>query len=108
MSTRVLGSRTVGATAVLTIVLAACSSGSAATTAPTTGSLQTVPVPTPSAAPSTVETVQPSPSLAVLPTGAIVPRGTYATRLQPAVTLTLDRPAESNEDIPGWVDLTFE
>ncbi|MDQ6795279.1 MAG: hypothetical protein M3067_10775 [Chloroflexota bacterium] len=24
------------------------------------------------------------------------------------MTLTLDLPAESNEDIPGWVDLTFE
>ena len=104
MSTRVLGSRTIGPIAVLTVVLAACSPGSATTT----GASQTMPVPTPSATPSPVQTAQPSPSLAFLPEGAVVRRGTYATRLEPGLTLTLDRPAESNVDIPGWFDLVFE
>jgi hypothetical protein len=103
MSTRMLGP-----IAALTIALAACSSGSAATTAPTTAPSQTTSISTPSATPSPVQTVGPSPSLPILPTGAVVPPGTYATRLQPALTLTLDRPAESNEDIPAWIDLVFE
>ncbi len=108
MSARVREVRTVGPIAMLTIVLAACSSGSAATTAPTTGASPTGSVSPPSVTPSPIQTVELSPSLAVLPTGARVPRGAYATLFDPAMTLTLDLPAESNEDLSGWVDFTFE
>jgi hypothetical protein len=108
MSMRVRERRTVGLFAVLAIVLAACSSGSAATTAPTTGTMPTPSASASSAAASPAQTLEPSPSLAVLPSGGRVPRGTYATLFEPAMTLTLDLPAESNVDIAGWVDLTFE
>ena len=34
--------------------------------------------------------------------------GNYATLFQPAMTLTLDVPAESFVDIPGWINVGFE
>ncbi len=108
MPARVLEFRTVGPIAVLTMVLAACSSGSAATTMPTSQPSPTTPVATPSAAPSPIPTIQPSPSLAVLPNGGSVGPGNYATLFQPAMTLTLDVPAESFVDIPGWINVGFE
>jgi hypothetical protein len=100
--------RTVGPIAMLTVALAACSSSSAGTTAPTTGATQTMPVSSPSAKPSPVPTVAPSPTLAVLPKGLVVP-GTYVSRIQPGLTLTLDQTAENDSDIPtSWIDLVFE
>jgi hypothetical protein len=94
--------RMAGATAVLMLALAACSSGTGAT--PSTTSLQTTSFPSPSAA----ATAKPSPTLAFLPNGGKFVPGTYATRFDPAFTVTLVGAGAANVDTPGWVDLSFE
>ena len=108
MSIRPLELRTVGPVAVLTIALAACSSGSAPTAAPTTRASAAAPSASASPLESPPESAQPSSSLAVLPKGPSGP-GTYATLFEPGLTLRLDRPAENDADTPtSWIDLVFE
>jgi len=108
MGDRSLDLRLVGAPAVLMIALAACSSGTGAATTPTPSALRATFVPSPSATPSTAPTATPSPSLAFLPDGGKFVPGTWATRFDPAFTITLAGAGDSNADMPGWVDLSFE
>lgn len=106
--------RMVGPAALLTIALAACSSGSVATApvptappttaAPTTAPTQAAAVPTPSASSS----VEPSPTLPVLPNGGKFGPGGYATLFEPRVTLTLEGYGDSNVDSSSWIDLAYE
>jgi hypothetical protein len=111
--------RTLVPVALLTIALAACSSGSVQTAPPTTALPTTAPptaAPSPSiAVPAPSETACSSPEQGedwqcsgYLPSGGHFEPGTYATLFEPGVTLTVDGYGESYVDSQSWLDLQYD
>ena len=108
--------RMVGPVALLTIALAACSSGLVPTAAPTTA--PTAPTTAPSQSTAVITTSAtpcPSPTegeswqcSGFLPSGGHFGPGTYATLFEPGVTLTLDGYGESYVDSPSWINFQYD